>query len=82
VLQEVNLHFTNGATAIVGHSGSGKSTVAQLLTQVIQPSEGSIKLGDVCMHDISRDWIRQHVAEVPQVRPSSSATAHAVHVKC
>jgi ABC-type multidrug transport system fused ATPase/permease subunit len=68
VVQDVSLHFANGATAIVGPSGSGKSTVAQLLTQVLQPCEGNIKLGDVCMDDISRDWIRNHVAEVPQVR--------------
>lgn len=71
VVREVSLHFAaNQATAIVGPSGSGKSTVAQLLTQVLQPCEGSIKLGDACIDEISRDWIRRHVAEVPQVCPS------------
>lgn len=68
VVRDVSLHFAaNTCTAIVGPSGSGKSTVAQLLTQVLQPCEGRIKLGDACMDEISRDWIRQHVAEVPQV---------------
>ena len=69
VVRDVSLHFAaNQSTAIVGPSGSGKSTVAQLLTQVLHPCEGKIMLGDACMEEISRDWIRQHVAEVPQVR--------------
>lgn len=68
VLREVNLHFDpKRSTAIVGRSGSGKSTLAQLLTQVLRPSHGAIKLGDARLEDISRDWVRQHVAEVPQV---------------
>lgn len=71
VVRDVSLHFAaNQSTAIVGPSGSGKSTAAQLLTQVLHPCEGNIRIGDACMKEISRDWILQHVAEVPQVRTS------------
>lgn len=69
MLRDVSLHFSaNQATAIVGPSGSGKSTVAQLLTQVLQPSQGIVRLGGLDLKDVDRDWIRHYAAEVPQVR--------------
>lgn len=46
-LQSVNLHIPSGAyMAIIGHTGSGKSTVLQHLNALLTPTEGSIIIGD------------------------------------
>lgn len=47
-LFDVNLHIPSGAyQAIIGHTGSGKSTVLQHLNALLKPTEGAIKIGDV-----------------------------------
>lgn len=46
-LHNVNLHIPSGAyMAIIGHTGSGKSTVLQHLNALLTPTEGSIIIGD------------------------------------
>ncbi|HBR00590.1 MAG TPA: ABC transporter ATP-binding protein [Cyanobacteria bacterium UBA11691] len=48
VLQNINLHIPPGrVTALVGASGSGKTTIARLLGRFWEVSEGGIYLGDV-----------------------------------
>ena len=52
--------------AIVGTSGTGKSTLAQLMMRFYEPSQGKIKMGDYAIQDLSvGDW-RKMVALVPQ----------------
>lgn len=52
--------------AIVGTSGTGKSTLAQLMMRFYEPSQGKIKMGDYAIQDMSvGDW-RKMVALVPQ----------------
>lgn len=52
--------------AIVGTSGTGKSTLAQLMMRFYEPSQGKIKMGDYAIQDMSvGDW-RKLVALVPQ----------------
>lgn len=47
-LYDVNLTIQSGSyQAIIGHTGSGKSTVLQHLNALLKPSEGTIKLGDL-----------------------------------
>lgn len=47
-LYDVDLHIPSGSyQAIIGHTGSGKSTVLQHLNALLKPTEGSIKIGDV-----------------------------------
>ena len=47
-LFDVNLDIPSGSyQAIIGHTGSGKSTVLQHLNALLKPTEGSIKIGDV-----------------------------------
>jgi ATP-binding cassette subfamily B protein len=52
--------------AIVGKTGSGKSTIAQLLLRMFDPQEGDILLDDVPVKNISLDTIRNGISYVPQ----------------
>jgi len=52
--------------AIVGGSGSGKSTVVRLLYRFFQPDSGSIKLGGHSIDAVSLDSLRKSIAVVPQ----------------
>lgn len=46
-LHHVNIHIPSGSyTAIIGHTGSGKSTVLQHLNALLKPTEGSVIIGD------------------------------------
>ncbi|MBP5755235.1 MAG: ATP-binding cassette domain-containing protein, partial [Clostridia bacterium] len=51
---------------IVGHTGAGKSTLANLLTRLYDPNEGSIKIDGVDLKDYSFDTLRRSVAIVSQ----------------
>ena len=43
----MNLHIPSGSyTAIIGHTGSGKSTVLQHLNALLKPTEGVVMIGD------------------------------------
>ena len=45
VLHKINLEFRSGQmTALVGHSGAGKSTIINLLPRFYDPQEGSISI--------------------------------------
>jgi len=52
--------------AIVGGSGSGKSTMVRLLYRFFQPSSGSILLGGHMIDSVTLDSLRRHIAVVPQ----------------
>ena len=53
-------------TAIVGSTGSGKSTVAKLLLRFHDATKGAIRLDGVDLRELSQDEIRGHIAYVPQ----------------
>ncbi|WP_152656292.1 ABC transporter ATP-binding protein [Oceanobacillus sp. CFH 90083] len=60
--------------AIVGSSGSGKSTIAQLLLRFYEPSAGSIIVNEKGLSDINRhDWIRRIsvVSQEPYLYPDT-----------
>ena len=52
--------------ALIGHSGSGKTTVTNLVLRALQPSSGTLSLDDVAMDRVPGDWVRSHLALVPQ----------------
>ena len=66
-LCELNFTCRRGqTTAIVGSTGSGKSTVAKLLLRFHDATKGAIRLDGVDLHDLSQDEIRGRIAYVPQ----------------
>ena len=56
----------NETIAIVGSSGAGKSTISSLLLNYYSVSEGAILFDDVNCKDIDTNYLRGHMALVPQ----------------
>lgn len=66
-LQNVSFEIPPGKTlAIVGATGSGKSTIARLLLRFYEPGQGKISLGGVSLSEWPRWALRQHVGFIPQ----------------
>ncbi len=53
-------------TAFVGPSGSGKSSLVQLICKLYHPQTGEITLNDVALNKLPDSIIRQQIAWVPQ----------------
>jgi len=67
VLTHVSLFLpANETTFIVGSSGSGKSTVTQLLLRMYEPQEGTISLDEQDVRLLDEEWMRANVAGVGQ----------------
>lgn len=67
VLKGINLRIPAGATvAVVGRTGSGKSTLVQLLPRLFDPSAGTILLDGRDIRTVPLGWLRRHIAVVPQ----------------
>lgn len=67
VLRGVDLRVPRGATvAVVGATGSGKSTVIKLLTRLYERDRGSIKLDGVDIRDLGLPELRQRITVVSQ----------------
>lgn len=66
-LSDINLIALPGQTvALVGSTGSGKSTVLNLLSRFYEPTSGRILLDGVSISDISKEWLRDHTGFVTQ----------------
>ena len=66
-LKNFNITISNGEKVlIVGRTGSGKSTIAQLLLRFYDPGEGDIRINDVPVTKIPLKQLRNQVAYVPQ----------------
>ncbi|ALM84482.1 ABC transporter ATP-binding protein [Bordetella sp. N] len=66
-LRELTFSVPAGATvALVGASGAGKSTVANLMLRFWDPQSGSVKLDGVDLRQLNLDALRERVALVSQ----------------
>lgn len=67
VLEDLNLTIPqNKVTAIVGASGSGKTTVIKLLLGFYDPIKGNVKVDNYSLKDINPQLWRQHTGAVMQ----------------
>ena len=67
ILKDVSFIINPGTTvAIMGPTGSGKSTMAHLLTRLYDPTAGMIYLDETAITEISRDYLRSQVGIVLQ----------------
>ena len=74
-LKEVNLHIPAGTTVgILGGTGSGKSTLVQLIPRLYDVTEGSLKVGGSDVRDYDLDTLRNEVAMVLQKNELFSGT--------
>ena len=56
VLSDVSLTIEDGSyTALIGHTGSGKSTILQLLNGLLVPSQGSVRVFDTLITSTSKN---------------------------
>ena len=66
VLHDVNMHISKGdAVAFVGRTGSGKSTMAELLLGLLVPDAGTMTVGGKPILENLRGW-RSQIGFVPQ----------------
>ncbi len=66
-LAEVSFDIPPGSTvALVGPSGAGKTTIANLLLRFWDPSSGIIRLDGFDLRDLTLDGLRQRIALVAQ----------------
>ncbi|MFZ0626481.1 MAG: ABC transporter ATP-binding protein [Acidimicrobiia bacterium] len=67
VLEDITVDIPVGARiAVVGETGSGKTTFAKLLVRLLDPSSGSVSISGVNAKRIGQADLRQRVAFVPQ----------------
>ena len=76
-LGKFNLSIKKGEKiAIVGRTGSGKTTVAQLLLRMYDPTNGQIELDGIDARSISLKTLREQISYVPQDVFLFSETVH------
>ncbi|MGQ7748500.1 ABC transporter ATP-binding protein [Streptomyces sp. WC2508] len=67
VLRGISFRAEPGQTvALVGSSGAGKSTIAQLLPRLYDTDEGSVRIGGVDVRDLTSDTLRDTLGMVTQ----------------
>ncbi|HEY8444721.1 MAG TPA: ABC transporter ATP-binding protein [Bacilli bacterium] len=67
VLKNINFEVKSGETvAIVGPTGSGKTTIINLLTRFYDVKSGDILIDGVSIYDLSKSFLRRHVGIVLQ----------------
>lgn len=67
VLNDVSAEIAAGTrVAVVGETGSGKTTFAKLAVRLLEPATGTVSIGGVDVRRIARAELRSRVAFVPQ----------------
>ncbi len=66
-LSNFNLHIKAGQKVLIlGKTGSGKSSIAQLITRMYDPNNGTVKLDGYNLKDISVQGLRKSIGYVQQ----------------
>ena len=66
-LRDVNVEIpARQRVAVVGETGSGKTTFAKLLTRLMDPTTGTVEVGDIDLRRVRFDSLRDRVVMVPQ----------------
>ena len=66
-VRNINLEIEGGSmTAVVGHSGAGKSTIMNLLPRFYDPQEGNIKIDGQDITKVSLSSLRKNISLVSQ----------------
>jgi ATP-binding cassette subfamily B protein len=74
-LDAVDLHIRAGATiAVVGHTGSGKSTLVSLVARLMDPTGGAVLVDGTDVRALDPGDLRHHIGFVPQETFLFSAT--------
>lgn len=77
VMEDVSLTIPAGkTTALVGASGSGKSTIVGLVERFYSPVEGKIYLDDVDISTLNLRWLRRQISLVSQEPTLFSTTIY------
>lgn len=67
VLENINLQVNQGETvALIGATGSGKSSLIQLIPRLYDPTEGQILLNGQPLQDLEMKALREKIGYVPQ----------------
>ena len=67
VLKDISFEVNKGETiAILGATGSGKSSLVHLLARLYDYQQGSIKIDGYEIKDINKKWLRRHIGLVLQ----------------
>ncbi|MEE9254448.1 MAG: ABC transporter ATP-binding protein, partial [Pseudomonadales bacterium] len=67
ILRDMSVEVPAGQlTCLVGESGVGKTTVADLIVGLVQPDDGQVTVGGVNLQDLDRRTWRRQIGYVPQ----------------
>lgn len=67
VLNRSSFSFSPGLTFLVGRSGSGKSTITNLLLKFYEPLSGSILIDGQSIRTLDDKWLRENVTLIQQL---------------
>ena len=67
ILHQIDFEIASGqVVALVGPTGSGKTTIANLLPRYYDPQQGTVRIGSHDLRALPLDFLRRHIATVPQ----------------
>jgi ATP-binding cassette subfamily B protein len=67
VLRGMDLHLPAGSTvAVVGETGSGKTTIARLLCRLADPTSGAVRIGGIDLRQVAPGRRHEAIRMVPQ----------------
>jgi ATP-binding cassette subfamily B protein len=67
VLHDVSIELQDGSVlALVGPSGAGKTTIANLIVRFWDPQQGAVRLGGIDLKDLPMDYVHRSIGLVLQ----------------